>query len=222
MAVFPSLVIASSSVSANPIAEPTPFDLTIKLVLPNLPINGFMLLVMYYLFIRVESMPVQQGMVKHYVAFMLSVSMLTFSGALIDTVAFVSEDQMVYLAAAALIGCTAVLVSYRYLKVTPRFSLYTGAFFFIVNMIAWQYPNRWFWERVSNPGTSMVFLGVLIIAVMIEAYIVHNVPPQPPRERSYRKWFLENWIFLEAFLLCLILLYVAVEISVNPIFNLPE
>ena len=176
-ATFFSLAVTSVVVSANPISLPTKFDMTSDLVIPNFPINGLLLLVMYFLFVRMDGPPVQEGMVRHIVAFMISVAILTLSGALIDTVAFLSDDIGIYITSAALIGCISAGVSMRYLKVPLDFSLIIGLVFFVTNMVAWLMVDDWFWEKVSNVGTSLFFIGLLVVLLLFEGYFYHNLPP---------------------------------------------
>lgn len=175
-------------------------------------------------------------MVRHFVAFMISVAILTFSGALIDTVAFLSDDIGIYITSAALIGCISAGVSMRYLQVPLHFSLIIGLVFFVTNMVAWLMVDDWFREKVSHVGTSLFFIGLLIILLHFEGYFYHNLPPQPPRPepdmeamtarrvllRHLRNYTLSNWVLIEGYLFSLILLYMVIDISMNPVFNFPE
>jgi hypothetical protein len=189
---------------------------------------------MYMLYVNLDMPPVQKGLVRHFFTFALAVCLITFTGALIDTVVFLADDLVVYLAGAVLIACIAVGVSYRYLDMSLTFSLFTGAAFLIMNLVAWFAFDDWFWDKVGDPSMFSVWLILFVLCLILEAAWYHDVPPQPPRPISARgadggtptlvrrfiHWFSNNWLLMESFLFSLVLLYMVVHISLYPIFNL--
>ncbi len=225
--LFPSFVA-----SANGVQPSEPFDRTIDLVLPNFPVNGFMFLVIYFIFVLVDGPPVQQGLVRHLFSFLISIGIVTFSGALIDTVAFLEDDMGVYIAAAALIMCIVFAVCFRYLRMSLLFSVISGLAFFVWNMIAWVVIEDWFWILVDSTINFYLLLGFLVLCVFTIALFYHHVPAskrssadleatvveQEPSFKIDRRFYLDYWLPLEALLFCLVLLYLVVYITEDPIF----
>lgn len=228
------LIATSTSVYANPSTPPPPeFDRTIDLVLPNFPINGLILLGMYFAFLMKGDLVEPRGMLRHMVAFTLSVGVITFSGALIDTVAFLEDVLVIYLAAASLIACICTAVAYRYLRMSLVFSLLTGAVFFIVNLVAWAVIDDWFWTLVDYTVFFIMMFVIFIIFLVFEARWFHYIPPrdlkawkvdqeggQPSGVANHPivDWISANRLALEALSFCLVLFVIIVYYTLNPIF----
>jgi hypothetical protein len=194
-----------------------------------------MLLGIYLLFVYREGVPKPQGFIRHVVAILLSVGVITFSGALIDTVAFLEDDPFVYLAAALLIACISIFVAVRYVGLPMRYGLVGGVLFFIVNIVTWSAGVDWFWALMGYTKALTVLLCAFAIILVTEAgwlhQIVHlepgprikrEVPVQDGLWRRYSTWLMANWMYIEAALLCGGLLTVVIYLSIHPIFQFKE
>jgi hypothetical protein len=219
-------------VSANAVEPPVPFDRTWDLVLPNFPVNGFLLMIVYVVFILIDGPPVQQGLSRHLFMFLVSIGIVTFSGALIDTVAFLQDELGVYLAAAALIMCIVFGVSQRYIRMNVKFSLIGGGIFFIWNMIAWVFIDDWFWVLVDITLNFYLLVAFLVLCVCLVALYYHqSLPLQQKSEdpegmtvedtRGFkidRRFYLEYWLPLEAIIFCILLVIMVHLGSTDPPF----
>ena len=215
------------------------FDKTLDLVLPNFPLNGFMLLAIYLLFVYRKGVPNPQGFTRHIAAILLSVGVITFSGAIIDTVAFLEDDPFVYLAAALLIACISIFVAMRYVGIPLRYGLVGGGLFFTVNIVTWSVTWSvgvdWFWALIGYTKALTVLLCVFVFILLAEAGRFHRIVHLEPGRRKkkevpaheglwprYSTWLMVNWIYIEAVLLCVVFLAVDIYLSIHPIFRFKD
>lgn len=133
MLVLIALVITTQPVLANPVASP--FTIMFLLIPVNFPINGFVLLMMYLLFIHFKGSPSPHGTWNFIELFLEVVLIITALGALIDMFALFSFERM-YISA-AIIGALTLWVAYSALQMSMVWSVLTGIVFFWVNLISW-------------------------------------------------------------------------------------
>ena len=191
---------------------------------------------MYILFVAVKGPIEPEGFVHHITRFLLAVCLITFSGALIDTVAFLEDELIVYLASATLIAVIVIWCSYRYLNMTLSFSCLAGFVFLLHNIVAWAVIDDWFWTLVDHNTHFALILLVFVWVLVFEAYFFHGDPSWVYREPSMRvdegerskestepskTWWVQNLKNFEALGISLVLLGMAVYISDNPIFVYP-
>jgi hypothetical protein len=232
------LVALSMSVSGNGLTPPPPYyEDTIDLVFPNFPLNGLLLVVMYILFVLMDGLPRPVGMLHHLVTFILAVAVITFSGALIDTVAFLEDDPRVYLAAALLIACICTGVAYRYLEISLSHSLLTGGAFFCYNIIAWAMIEEWYANLMDYVIVFSLLYVLLIIILVFEGFFFHyrieadlntdaygddGTPSGSASESSIVEWVRRYRLEIEALAFSIILCGMCLYVSFHPIFRWRE
>ena len=227
--------LISGWAAANPVSAPPPwFTESIDLVLPNFPINGLLLFGLYLGATLMGWRPDRMGILRYLVVSSVSVGIITFSGALIDTVAFLEDDLVVYLAAAALIACIVVGVSFRYLRMPIRYSIVAGTAFFIINIAAWMFIDGWF-SYVEEPSSMSPALWIFFLTLLaLLALTYHDrrrsqSQAQPgigrhvfAREGGIMASLRAEWPLIEAWLFSILLLAAVVYVSFYPIFRWPE
>lgn len=226
-------IAISTAVSGNAVDPPPPFEETIDLVFPNFPLNGLLLIIMYIFFGLFDGLPKPVGMLHHLVTFILVVAVITFSGALIDTVAFLEDNLGVYLAAAMLIACICIGVAYRYLHMSLRTSLLTGVVFFTYNMVVWAVVDEWFFTLMEYLLVFTLLYVLLFIILVIEGFFFHYVtesdlqmdashaertPPESASESPIVIWSRRYRLDIEALTFSIILCSMCLYISLYPIF----
>jgi hypothetical protein len=231
------LVAVSTPTLANAVDPPPRFDLTVDLIFPNFPLNGLLLLGMYFLFTLFGGPVKPEGYIRYIILTLFSVCLITFSGALIDTVAFLEDDTRVYLASASLIGIIVIGICYRYLRMELVFSLLAGFVFFAYNYVTWALLDDWFWTLVDYYAFFTVLFIIFWSVLIFVAYWFHGRPlreletrgvvedavePSDKRDPIVREWIKDHWYTVEALSISMVLLSVAVYISINPIFRFPE
>ena len=165
------LVVISAPVRANPIS--TPFDYTPDLVLVNFPFNGAMLLVFWLLVSIHDNRGLPMGCERFYLHFLASVTIITSSGALIDSAAFWVDRPSVNLVALLLIGSIGMTVSRVNLLMTMRESLCTGIAFGAYNAVFWAlgtdtYYDVLFFSWDYHWGFVIVcLLYILVLALVL-------------------------------------------------------
>lgn len=119
----------------------------------NFPFNGLLLLFMFELaYLRREEVPFTP--VTFLLTFILTVSVLTFTGAILDGLLYSSLLSFVIMG--PVVGAVAGLLSYRYLNFTRRQAVATAVIFTVYNIVFWTVgeamgpwlgtllDNRWF------------------------------------------------------------------------------
>jgi MFS family permease len=143
---------ASSSASANGI--PGPFDVMHLVVYLNFPFNGLLLLFLFEVaYLTREDVPFTP--VTFLTTFILSVAVLTFTGAILDGLLLYSS-LISFVLMGPVVGAVAGLLSYRYLDFTKRQAVATAVVFTVYNIVFWTVgeaigpwlgallDNRWF------------------------------------------------------------------------------
>lgn len=139
-----TLVALSAPASANGII--TPFDYSFALIPANFPVNGLMVLAMYYIFVSFEGLPRPMGTMRHWLTTVLSVGIITFTGSLIDSAMITVDNLLFSHFAAFLIAFIVFQVVHRYLEMPYRWAAATGAVFFFANILMWSMS----WESAEE------------------------------------------------------------------------
>lgn len=125
--------LASSTASANPI--PGPFDIMHYIAFINFPFNGLILLYIVNLaHIRREELAFGPALFLR--TFFLSVGVITFTGAFLDSLLIYSHPLYLFLFA-VIVGLVAGGVSHRYLGLGPRMVAITVSSFAVINLTVW-------------------------------------------------------------------------------------
>lgn len=128
-------VLTATPVRANPYA--TPWDYSPEIAIVNFPINGFLLLVMYFALLKRGAVAYRFGAGGFILVFLASTGIISCTGGMVDSAAFMTESLPVFLVATALIGSIVTIVSLRYLRLDFNASWSMGLVFFVVNMMSW-------------------------------------------------------------------------------------
>ncbi len=129
------LTSLAESVSANPIS--TPFDYAFEIAVVNFPINGFLLLGVYFALIKRGAHIMYFGPRNFVIVFLMCTGIISFTGGIVDSAAYTTRSVPVFLVATALIGVIAGLVAHRYLRLEFEASWVVGVVFFTVNLASW-------------------------------------------------------------------------------------
>ncbi len=136
--IFSSVLIASmlsSSAEANPIS--TPFDYAFEIAIFNFPINGFLLLAVYFALVKRGANAMYFGTRSFVIVILCSTTIISLTGGLVDSVAYMTLSFPVHLVATCLIGVIAGVVVHRYLRLDFEASWVVAIVFFFVNLISW-------------------------------------------------------------------------------------
>jgi hypothetical protein len=178
LSVISILVWGSTSVAANPVGGF--FWGAIILVPINIPFNGFLLLLLYILFIRVRGGRLHRGIpmgTGRFVELILaSVLIISATGALIDVVAFEVDVPWVYFAAATLIGGICSTIAWRYLKLSTREAALTGVAFFSFNLGMWFLAFPWLANFIFDTFlvVSIIMTGLWLASIWIVGNDLHG------------------------------------------------
>lgn len=174
LATFMSLPLFFPSATADPIV--TPFDYTFDLVFINFWVNGFILLFLYVHLVRMGAKPLPVEPRRFFAIFLQSVLIITFSGAIIDSIAFVGGTVSVSVVALALIMMTCILVSYRYLGMPLREAALIGVVFLVVNATMWAVLSEdIIWLGWDNPVLFILLDLAFIYALAIVSSKYHDI-----------------------------------------------
>ncbi len=164
MVVFVAAFVRMTSiVSADPVA-PTFAD-PFGLVFINFPINGIILLVMFTLYTILNRTRTPMGWVYYSFLMLMSVLVITLTGATIDAVVFDFDVFDVYLVGLIAIASICALVAHLVLRMDHLWCMLTGAVFFTVNAFAWYALPR-------NLEDSVIFDNSAIWSLIILLYIL--------------------------------------------------
>lgn len=129
------LSFLSSPVAANPVS--TPFDFAFEIAIFNFPINGFILLLVYFTLIKRGAHAMYFGPRNFAIIFLMCTAIISFTGGIVDSAAYMTLSIPVFIVATALIGMIAGIVAYRFLRLDFEASWVVGVVFFTVNLISW-------------------------------------------------------------------------------------
>ena len=135
LSILASIPLLSGTVSANPIASP--FDYSLEIAYVNYPINGLILLALYLLITPNGPNFVQMRPIKHIVLFLSVVGTISFTGAIVDSMAYTTMSLPVFLFACTIIGFIVAIVSVRYLRMDLEDGVKVGIVFLFVNLMMW-------------------------------------------------------------------------------------
>jgi hypothetical protein len=125
----------SRSVSANPIS--TPFDYALEIAVFNFPLNGFLLLALYFVLVKRGAPATHFGPKYFFILFLACTAIISATGGIVDSAAYMTFSLPVFIVATALIGMIAGIVAYRYLRLGFEASWVVGVVFFVVNLMSW-------------------------------------------------------------------------------------
>lgn len=137
--VLLTLAILTSSlsrpVSANPIS--TPFDYAVEIAAFNFPVNGFLLLALYFALVKRGAPATYYGPKNFFIVFLACTAIISFTGGIVDSAAYMTLSLPVFIVATILIGMIAGTVAFRYLRLGFEASWVVGVVFFVVNIMIW-------------------------------------------------------------------------------------
>lgn len=167
---FIFISLTSGSVMANPIASP--FDYVVEIAFVNFPINGWLLLAVYFLFKKLKNRPIAISAKIHFILFLAGVGIITFIGAIVDGAAYSTDSISVYVVATIMIGLIAAIVAHRYIRMEFKDSLFVGAIFFVINLAAWSFLMNgglidiaWFYTNLVWAMYISFFAALIILSI---------------------------------------------------------
>jgi hypothetical protein len=125
----------ATPVRANPYA--TPWDYSFEIAFFNFPINGFLLLALYFALLKRGANAFRFGAWRFILVVLASSTIISCTGGMVDSAAFMTESIPVFLVATALIGAIVTTVALRYLRLDFEASWSMGLVFFVVNLFSW-------------------------------------------------------------------------------------
>ncbi len=164
MVVFIVALVSQASIASADPAAPTFAD-PFGLVFINFPINGIILLVMFTLYTILNRTGTPMGWVYYSFLILMSVLVITLTGATIDGVVFDFDMFGVYVVGLLAIASICALVAHLALRMDYLWSMLTGAVFFTVNAFAWYALPR-------NVQDSVIFDNSAIWSSIILLYIL--------------------------------------------------
>ena len=187
LSILASIPLLSGTVSANPIASP--FDYAIEIAYVNYPINGLILLALYLLITPNGPNFVQMGPIKHAVLFLSVVGTISFTGAIVDSMAYTTMSLPVFLIACAIIGLIVAIVSVRYLRMDLEDGAKVGIVFFFVNFMMWSAMASDLFLDIAwdFPGT---LCGVYILLLVVVSFVIIIKRSKRSPSEDYR---LDTW-----------------------------
>lgn len=135
LTVLVATVLLATPVRANPVA--TPWDYSFEIAFVNFPINGFLLLAVYFALRKRGAEAFPFGAWRFILIVLASTTIISCTGGMVDSAAFMTESLPVFLVATALIGVIVTTVALRYLRLDFEASLSMGLVFFVVNLMSW-------------------------------------------------------------------------------------
>jgi hypothetical protein len=170
------LPLLAPSALANPIA--TPFDYTFEIAFVNFSINGFILLFLYLSMVSLGFEPLPASPRMSFALFFMSVWIITFSGAIIDSMAFSVMNPVVYVVALVLIMFICTFVSHRYLGIPLRQAFFIGFVFLAVNTIMWTaLTEQLIWISWDYRGVFYILDIAFILTLALVSGKYHSLRP---------------------------------------------
>ncbi len=188
MAVFiVAIVSLASTASANPVAPR--FVSAFELAFINFPINGIVLLVLFTLWTIFNRTETPMGGFYYFFLILLSVLVITLTGAVIDAVVFEYDVLGLYVVGLLLIASICTLVAYFALRMEYLWSLLTGAVFFTVNAITWYMLPGNIQDSVILDNTDLWWWVILLylLTALVVSYRLFGRGTQISLERRVRK-----------------------------------
>ena len=179
--------LLSGTVSANPIASP--FDYAIEIAYVNYPINGLILLALYLLITPNGPNFVQMGPIKHTVLFLSVVGTISFTGAIVDSMAYTTMSLPVFLFACATIGLIVAIVSVRYLRMDLEDGAKVVIVFFFVNLMMWSaIASDLFMDAAWDYPTIIFLVYILLLVVVSLVIVIKRRKPLPSEDYRLDTW----------------------------------
>ena len=187
LSILASIPLLSGTVSANPIASP--FDYTIEIAYVNYPINGLILLALYLLITPNGPNFVQMRPIKQTVLFLSVVGTISFTGAIVDSMAYTTMSLPVFLFACTIIGFIVAIVSVRYLRMNLEDGVKVGIVFLFVNLMMWSAEASDLFHNATweYPGTISV-MYILLIVVVSFVIVIKRRKPSPSEDYRLDTW----------------------------------
>jgi hypothetical protein len=162
--ILAAVLAISPSAMANPVGNPL-WGLY-YLVPINLPINTFLLLLMYALFASSSGVRTRFGARRFFELFVYSTLIITVSGALIDGIAFATENLFMLPICAFFIGLVVYWVCNSVLDMSARWSLIAAINFFVINLLVWVLMIGVFESDVLSLGSVLFLLYFIMLPVI--------------------------------------------------------
>ncbi len=171
LAVFIAAFVSMTSIVRADPAAPNFVD-SIGLVLINFPINGIILLVMFTLYTILNRTGTPMGWVYYSFLILMSVLVITLTGATIDKVVFDFDVFGVYVVGLLAITSICALVAHLAIRMDYLWCMLTGAVFFTVNAFAWYALPRNVQDPVILDNSAIWSLIILfyILTVIVVSY----------------------------------------------------
>ncbi|NOQ53854.1 MAG: hypothetical protein GQ558_04520 [Thermoplasmata archaeon] len=115
---------------------------------------------------------VQMGPIKHAVLFLSVVGTISFTGAIVDSMAYTTMSLPVFLIACATIGLIVAIVSVRYLRMDLVDGAKVGIVFFFVNLMMWSAIASDLFMDAAWDYPTIIFLVYILLLVVVSFVIV--------------------------------------------------
>ncbi len=167
--VLVATVYTATPVHANPYA--TPWDYSFEIAFFNFPINGFLLLAVYFALLKRGANAFPFGAWRFILVVLASTTIISCTGGMVDSAAFMTESIPVFLVATFLIGAIVTTVALRYLRLDFEASWAMGLVFFVVNLFSWTLlmGDAFFDIAIDFCATIWVIHSLFLVTLVIVA-----------------------------------------------------